>query len=327
MFIFRCSPWFPFWGLFLAPLFPKYFFGRGSIFGVIPGTQKWARKSGKKRGRMISIGELFCVGVMSKRPLYINLDETAVGMAMPSLRRLVLGKHQWNQWRQQGNPKSYDDPRVHDNPQCKPSATPAAIFPCKQEMLNADRLTCSGYFAWTGYISPAQKCLEHWFSDGPDSAEIGKGCRAVPRYFPANLGTGCCQNSFDCRGHSSCFWSQWLQVVPTLCTHLLQPCDTHCFSAYKPYLKQRYPAAKDCSGSVGMSQWLQVLVQLCSNFLIRDWNQAFDQTGLLGDRTKLLRELQPYATHVRDGPMEEWKAFCLKGKGLIISNLLEMPLT
>lgn len=159
---------------------------------------------------------------MSKRPLYINLDETAVGMAMPSLRRLVLGKHRW---RQQGNPKSYDDPRVHDNPQCKPSATPAAIFPCKQEMLNADRLTCFGYFAWTGYISPAQKCLEHWFSDGPDSAEIGKGCRAVPRYFPANLGTGCCQNSFDCRGHSSCFCSQWLQVVPTLCTHLLQPCD------------------------------------------------------------------------------------------------------
>lgn len=61
--------------------------------------------------------------------------------------------------------------------------------------------------------------------------------------------------------------------------------------------------------------------------LIRDWNQAFDQTGLLGDRTKLLRELQPYATHVRDGPMEEWKVFCLKGKGLTISNLLEMPLT
>ena len=67
----------------------------------------------------------------------------------------------------------------------------------------------------------------------------------------------------------------WLQVVPTLCTHLLQPCDTHCFSAYKAYLKQRYRAAKDCSGSVGMSQWLEVLVELCSNFFTSRLEQSF----------------------------------------------------
>ena len=109
---------------------------------------------------------------------------------------------------QQGNAKSYDDPRMHDNPQCQPSETVAAIFPCKQEMLHADRLKCLGCFAWRGHISPAQKCLKHWFSHGPDSTEIGKGRRAVPWHFPANLGTGCCQNTSGCRGYSSCFCSQ-----------------------------------------------------------------------------------------------------------------------
>ena len=248
---------------------------------------------------------------MSKRPLYINLDETAVAMAMPSLRGLVLGKLQWPGGRVPHQKVSRATRRAMMTHVCMithnanlQKQLPQYFLASKrcftQTALNAlDVLPGEVIFlrrksAWnTGslmvqilrrlatVVEPYRDTFQPILV--LDAAKVHLAAEVIAAAAAHNI---------------------WLQVVPTLCTHLLQPCDTHCFSAYKAYLKQRYRAAKDCSGSVGMSQWLEVLVELCSNFLLRDWNKAFEQTGLTGDRTKLLRELQPYATHVIDGPME-----------------------
>ena len=78
----------------------------------------------------------------------------------------------------------------------------------------------------------------------------------------------------------------WILPVPAKCTFLLQPCDAHVFSPYKAFLRRAYRDCKTDEGIVTPEAWMQNLVDVATKFLCgRTWQHAFEQTGLLGDRS------------------------------------------
>jgi hypothetical protein len=84
----------------------------------------------------------------------------------------------------------------------------------------------------------------------------------------------------------------WILPVPARCTFLLQPCDTHVVSPYKAFLRRLYRECKTDEGVVTPEAWLHNLVDAATKFMCgRTWRHAFEQTGLLGDRSHLTRDL------------------------------------
>ena len=84
----------------------------------------------------------------------------------------------------------------------------------------------------------------------------------------------------------------WILPVPARCTFLLQPCDTHVFSPYKAFLKNAYRASNDGTGSVTQEAWARDLINVATTFMCgRHWAAAFEETGLIGNRARLTREV------------------------------------
>jgi hypothetical protein len=89
----------------------------------------------------------------------------------------------------------------------------------------------------------------------------------------------------------------WLLIVPARTTYALQPLDTHVFSPYKAFLKRAYRDSKDEAGNVTPQAWAKTLISAATEFLCgRTWEHAFEQTGIIGNRSRLTRELQVVST-------------------------------
>ena len=87
----------------------------------------------------------------------------------------------------------------------------------------------------------------------------------------------------------------WFSFIPAKLTFLLQPLDTHIFASYKVVLKKMYLQARSTGhGTVTSAAWLEVLFHMCTKFLRgRKWKAAFEQTGMLGDRSRdLSKDIQ-----------------------------------
>jgi hypothetical protein len=87
----------------------------------------------------------------------------------------------------------------------------------------------------------------------------------------------------------------WFSFIPAKLTFLLQPLDTHIFASYKVVLKKMYLQARSTGhGTVTSAAWLEVLFHMCTKFLCgRKWKAAFEQTGMLGDRSRdLSKDIQ-----------------------------------
>lgn len=85
----------------------------------------------------------------------------------------------------------------------------------------------------------------------------------------------------------------WVLLVPARTTYALQPLDTHAFSPYKAFLKRAYRDSKNEDGIVTAEAWARTLITAATIFLCgRKWAHAFHQTGILGNRSCLTRELK-----------------------------------
>ena len=88
----------------------------------------------------------------------------------------------------------------------------------------------------------------------------------------------------------------WFLPAPAGCTFLLQPCDTHAFSPYKAFLKHAYRASKDRTGTVTPEAWARNLINVATKLMCgRPWAAAFEETGLIGNRTHLTRDVASIA--------------------------------
>ena len=95
--------------------------------------------------------------------------------------------------------------------------------------------------------------------------------------FQPILALDCCKVHLTSEFVKACADAKiWLLYIPTLCTHILQPADTHCFAVYKKFLKERFRASKDACGFVPAKQWMSVMVDVTTKFLQdRDWTRSF----------------------------------------------------
>ena len=93
----------------------------------------------------------------------------------------------------------------------------------------------------------------------------------------------------------------WPCVVPPGLTWLLQPLDTHVFSALKHRLRHLWVEAEDRSGDL----WLQHLLEVAGPFLQeRDWSAAFAACGITRHpRTSLHGELLARVPGVETWPV------------------------
>ena len=99
----------------------------------------------------------------------------------------------------------------------------------------------------------------------------------------------------------------WVVVVPTGCTHLVQPADTHCFGLLKNFLRRQLAEVQMRSpeGKVSREQWLRCLFDVSTRFMCgKRWKSAFVATGVLGDRTALLSKLEAFGFRGLDATAE-----------------------
>jgi hypothetical protein len=82
--------------------------------------------------------------------------------------------------------------------------------------------------------------------------------------------------------------SIWFLLVPAKMTWLLQPCDTHVFSKYKRYLKQKFTESAGLMEGAGnkAATMIQLVVQAIRHVLQANvWQTAFQETGMWRDQT------------------------------------------
>lgn len=124
----------------------------------------------------------------------------------------------------------------------------------------------------------------------------------------------------------------WVLPVPARCTFLLQPCDTHVFSPYKAFLRNAYRDSKDENGIVSPERWAQSLVDVATHFLCgRPWASAFEETGLIGNRTRFTRDLASLAVLPVQAPapmptVRVVREVLPRGRRILYNQLLSEPL-
>lgn len=99
--------------------------------------------------------------------------------------------------------------------------------------------------------------------------------------------------------------SIWIVQVPARLTWLLQPLDTHAFSAYKKLLEAEHRRLRREAdgGDVSNESWLLGMTHVASTFLCRRrWRSAFEQNGVTGQQDLVSHSLASFAIPSRDGP-------------------------
>jgi hypothetical protein len=88
-----------------------------------------------------------------------------------------------------------------------------------------------------------------------------------------------------------------LVFIPAKLTPLLQPLDTHCFGAFKQWLRVNYQKLRNRSPQqvASIVDWAQLLMQAPSLFFsTRKWQPAFKSTGADGSTQPLTTKLRHY---------------------------------
>ena len=123
----------------------------------------------------------------------------------------------------------------------------------------------------------------------------------------------------------------WMLPVPARCAFLLQPCDTHVFSPHKAFLHNACRSYKNDNGIVTPEAWARALTNVAIVFMCsRHWLHAFEQTGILGNRDRLSRDLcalqaQLPALPVSMPTLAQMREILPRGRQVPYSKLLSEP--
>jgi hypothetical protein len=251
-----------------------------------------------------------CARDADKEPLFVNLDETAVSMCSPAAKGMVVTKRWWRGQVRPGQsiPRSVRRSMVTHVGLCTHRTDVQGRLP--QIFIGNERIFTQRLMGAVSDLLPPKILFWRKKSSWNTAAlmvqilnEISHALEAFPKVqiilvldcskihlTPAVLKTAADLNL-------------WLLVVPARCTWLLQPLDTHVFSPYKAFLRRAYRDSKNAEGQVSPEAWAQTLVDVSTTFLCgRTWEHAFCQTGILGDRSRLTRDL---AAAVGDMPRQQ----------------------
>ena len=234
-----------------------------------------------------------------REPVFINLDETAVSKAHPDAIGMVVSKQWWPGpvRPQQKVPKKDLRSMVTHVGLCTHRTDLQARLP--QIFIGNPYCFTSELVDHIAQVAPGKVKFWRRTSSWNSSKlmctillELALAVAGFPEVQPI-LVMGCAgiHLTTEVLRAASAF-GIWILPVPARCTFLLQPCDTHVFSPYKAFLRNAYRRLKDASGQVSREACAQSLVDVATRFLCgRRWSDAFYETGLLGKRERLTRDL------------------------------------
>ena len=239
------------------------------------------------------------------------MDETAVAMAYPSVRGMVVSKKRWPCGKVPRQRVSRSSQRSMMTHVCLLTHDKDVQKVLPQYVISNQR-SISAKMLQGMEVVPAEAIFlrrkSAWVTGKVLLQILARLVEALQKYrskFQPILALDCCKVHLTSEFVKACADAKiWLLYIPTLCTHILQPADTHCFAVYKKFLKERFRASKDACGFAPAKQWMSVMVDVTTKFLQdRDWTRSFLQTGILGNRDNLLKELKPFFLPVETGPL------------------------
>jgi hypothetical protein len=234
-----------------------------------------------------------------REPLFINLDETAVPRASPQAIGMVVGRRWW--------PAAYKPVQRVSKSHMRSMVTHVGLCTHNSEVQgrlpqifvgNKHSFTLD-LLASISQVAPSKVKFWREKSSWNNSflmmdilREIALVMTEFPQFQPI-LVMDCAGIHFAKRVLSAASaLGIWIVPVPARCTFLLQPCDTHVFSPYKAFLRRAFRECKDESGNVTPEAWARTLIEVATVFLCgRSWAHAFEQTGIIGTRQHLTREV------------------------------------
>ena len=247
---------------------------------------------------------------IGREPVFINLDETSVSKAMPGARGMVVGKPWWpGEVRpQQRVPKKDLRSMITHVGLCTHRTDLQGKLP--QIFIGNHYCFTPDLMARASQVAPGKVKFWRRTSSWNNSRlmsdillEIALVLTEFPGLQPILV--------FDCASihlpssvlRTANALGIWILPVPARCTFLLQPCDTHVFSPYKAYLQNKYRESKNEDGDVTPEAWARTLIDAATKFMCsRRWSAAFEQTGIIGDRMHLTRELATLTVPVVSSP-------------------------
>lgn len=235
-----------------------------------------------------------------REPLYINLDETGVNRAHPKAVGMIVGRSWWQGRGRpfQRVPKKQLRQMVTHVGLCTHNTTVQGRLP--QIWIGNQTIFTHDFMTVVGQRAPGKVKFWRERSSWNNTqlmlrilTEIALALSEFPDYQPI-LVLDCAPMHVSPRVlRMANALGIWILPVPARCTFLMQPCDTHVFSPYKSFLKRRYRELKDARGIVTTEAWAQMLIEVSTSFMCgRPWHLAFEQVGLIGDRSHLTRDLQ-----------------------------------
>ena len=235
-----------------------------------------------------------------KKPLLVNMDETAVQMTAESSKGLIVSKRWWGQKMKPSQNISRGSRRrmvTH----CCMTTTESSIQP-KLPQIFVGNHKCFTPASMASIQPHAPPNVKFWRKKSSwMTAELI--CELLLELYSvvSELVGWQCILVLDCASvHIARKVAKkakelgiWLLFVPAKTTWLLQPLDCFTFSPYKALLKNLWRDAKDEQGRVSDLAMLKCFIVVCTKFLNgRKWSVSFERTGLTGPRLSLTRELK-----------------------------------
>lgn len=275
----------------------------GLNLGPILGPQNWPKigssaciNRGQVRGFWHWIDFLKHVAqIHGKEPIFLNLDETSVGLSFLQPPGCVVSKQRWKELApptaKVGNTQKRGAVTF-----CAMITHQTALQPLLPQVILGNRRILSRAFCASldGKMSPSVHVWAEksgWMTsallvkylnlvaDVMDSHLHVQGI-VVLDCAPAHLGVEVVEVA-KARGLYLCF-------VPAGCTAHLQPLDVGCFGPCKAFLRRRAREVQMQTGSFTKQDWVAGLNHAATAFLSgRRWKGVFERCGILGNRMNL----------------------------------------
>ena len=234
-----------------------------------------------------------------RQPLLLNLDETAISRAHPGSPGWIVSKSWWPGALRphQKIPKKDERSMITHVGLITHNTTVQGRLP--QILIGNERIFTPELMAAVAQVAPSKvqfwRCKSSWNTSNHMLRilrEIALAMAEFPEFQPI-LVMDCATIHLSPRVlNVASTLGIWILPVPAGCTFLLQPCDTHVFAALKAFLKRAYRDSKDANGVVTSEAWARTVIDAVTVFLCgRSWTTAFQQTGIIGDRQRLTRDV------------------------------------
>jgi len=249
-----------------------------------------------------------------KKPLFINMDETSVGLSYPGQKGNVVQQPRTTRPR----PETYTEKvtltvRRGNITYCAFVASESFLQPLLPQILicNRQRFTRQVLrHAWReqpGFVQ-TWAAESGWVNHTLMKQMITVLHNCIREHIAEHqiilvVDAARCPIHRDIVNHA-CKHDMWMLYVPAKMTWLLQPLDAYVFAGFKADLKQQFADPQYATDTTTMlsSAWLRRLWQsIHSKIQSLDWKNAFAKVGLLDQQRSMSEHVAAFTSTTPDG--------------------------